>query len=134
MKIVFWGTPKYAAENLINLVKSGQDIIAVVTQPDRKRSRGNKLSPSPVKEAANDLGIPVLTTQSISKDQNTKETLKKFVSHKQSSNERRYKLEQFRALENDIKINVALAKTSPIGVDTEEDFLAIKKIMEYKLK
>ena len=63
-----------------------------------------------------------------------KETLEKFVSHKQSFNERRYKLEQFRALENDIKIKVALAKTSPIGVDTEEDFLAIKKIMEYKLK
>ena len=33
---------------------------------------------------------------------------------------------------NNIKINVALAKSSPIGVDTEEDFLAIKKIMEYK--
>ena len=63
-----------------------------------------------------------------------KETLKKFVSYKQSPNELKYKLEQFRALENDIKINVALAKTSPIGVDTEEDFLAIKKIMEYKLK
>ena len=34
--------------------------------------------------------------------------------------------------DNNIKINVALAKSSPIGVDTEEDFLAIKKIMEYK--
>ena len=33
---------------------------------------------------------------------------------------------------NKIKINVALAKSSPIGVDTEEDYLAIKKIMEYK--
>ena len=31
-----------------------------------------------------------------------------------------------------MKINVALAKESPIGVDTEEDFVAIKKIMEYK--
>ena len=62
------------------------------------------------------------------------ETLKKFVSYEQSSNEQKYKLEQYRALENNIKINVALAKTSPIGVDTEEDFLAIKKIMEYKLK
>ena len=61
-----------------------------------------------------------------------KETLKKFVSFKQSSDEQKYKLEQLRALENNIKINVALAKTSPIGVDTEEDFLAIKKIMEYK--
>ena len=63
-----------------------------------------------------------------------KEILKKFVSYKQSSNEQKYKLEQLRALDNDIKINVALAKTSPIGVDTEEDFLALKKIMEYKLK
>ena len=42
------------------------------------------------------------------------------------------KLEQLRALDNKLKINVALAKTSPIGVDTEEDYLAIKKIMEYK--
>ena len=44
------------------------------------------------------------------------------------------KLEQLRALDNQMKINVVLAKSSSIGVDTEEDFLAIKKIMEYKLK
>ena len=60
------------------------------------------------------------------------ETLKNFVSHKQSKNEIENKLEQLRALDNNIKINVALAKSSPIGVDTQEDFLAIKKIMEYK--
>ena len=58
--------------------------------------------------------------------------LEKFVSYEQSSNEINSKLEQLRALDNKIKINVALAKNSPIGVDTEEDFLAIKKIMEYK--
>ena len=62
------------------------------------------------------------------------ETLKDFVSLNQSSNEIRDRLEQLRALDNNIKINVALAKSSPIGVDTEEDFLAIKKIMEYKSK
>ena len=61
-------------------------------------------------------------------------TLKKFVSLKQSHNEINDKLEQLRALDNNIKINVALAKDSPIGVDTEEDFVAIKKIMEYKIK
>ena len=60
------------------------------------------------------------------------ETLQNFVSFNQSSNEVEKKLEQFRALDNGIKINVALSKSSPIGVDTEEDFLAIKKIMEYK--
>ena len=60
------------------------------------------------------------------------ETLTKFVSLKQSQNEIKNKLEQLRALDNNIKINVALAKTSSIGVDTKEDFVAIKKIMEYK--
>ncbi len=60
------------------------------------------------------------------------ETLKKFISFKQSKNELENKLEQFRALDNDIDINVALANKSPVGVDTEEDYLAIKKIMKYK--
>ena len=60
------------------------------------------------------------------------EILKRFVSFRQSQNEIKNKLEQLRALDNNITINVALAKSSPIGVDTEEDYIAIKKIMEYK--
>ena len=60
------------------------------------------------------------------------ETLKNFVELNQSKNEIENRLEQLRALDNDIVINVALAKSSPIGVDTEEDYLALKKIMEYK--
>ena len=60
-------------------------------------------------------------------------TLEKFVSLAQTKNEIENSLEQLRALDNKIKINVALAKSSPIGVDTEEDYLAIKKIMEYKI-
>jgi 3-deoxy-manno-octulosonate cytidylyltransferase (CMP-KDO synthetase) len=60
-------------------------------------------------------------------------TLENFVSLHQSQNEIKNKLEQLRALDNNIKINVALAKSSTIGVDTEEDFMAIKKIMEYNL-
>ena len=63
-----------------------------------------------------------------------KEILKNFISFNRSSNEIKRKLEQLRALDNNIKINVALAKSSPIGVDTEEDLMAIKKIMEYKSK
>ena len=62
------------------------------------------------------------------------ETLKNFVSFDQSPNEIKNRLEQLRALDNNIKIKVSLAKESPIGVDTKEDFMAIKKIMEYKLK
>jgi 3-deoxy-manno-octulosonate cytidylyltransferase (CMP-KDO synthetase) len=61
------------------------------------------------------------------------ETLKKFVELNQSKNEIENRLEQLRALDNNININVALASSSPIGVDTEEDYLALKKIMEYKV-
>ena len=60
------------------------------------------------------------------------EILKRFISFKQSQNEIENRLEQLRALDNNINVNVALAKSSPIGVDTKEDFIAIKKIMEYK--
>ena len=59
-------------------------------------------------------------------------TLEKFVKLDQTHREKKNKLEQLRALDNRLKINVALANSSPIGVDTEEDYLAIKKIMEYK--
>ncbi|MDC0585951.1 3-deoxy-manno-octulosonate cytidylyltransferase [Candidatus Pelagibacter sp.] len=62
------------------------------------------------------------------------DTLKRFIELKQSKNEIENKLEQLRALDNNISINVALADSSPIGVDTEQDYLALKKIMEYKAK
>ena len=58
--------------------------------------------------------------------------LEKFVSLEQTNNEKKNRLEQLRALDNNLKISVALANFSPIGVDTKEDYLAIKKIMEYK--
>ena len=58
--------------------------------------------------------------------------LEKFVNFNQTKNEVENRLEQLRALDNSIKINVGLAKSSPIGVDTMEDYLALKKIMEYK--
>ena len=60
------------------------------------------------------------------------EALERFIKLKQSQNEIKNRLEQLRALDNNIVINVALASSSPIGVDTEEDYLALKKIMEYK--
>ena len=60
------------------------------------------------------------------------ETLKKFVELNQTKNEIEQRLEQLRAVDNNIKINIALAKSPPIGVDTEEDYIALKKIMEYK--
>jgi len=60
------------------------------------------------------------------------EALERFVNLQQSESEIKNRLEQLRALDNQQTINVALANSSPIGVDTEEDYIAIKKIMEYK--
>ena len=57
--------------------------------------------------------------------------LKKIINLKQTKNEITNRLEQLRAMENRIKINVALAKFSPIGIDTMEDYLALKKLLEY---
>ena len=58
--------------------------------------------------------------------------LKKFVEFQQTENEMNYKLEQLRALDNNIDIDVVMAKNSPVGIDTEEDYIEIKNLMEYK--
>ena len=59
-------------------------------------------------------------------------TLEKFVGLKQSFNEITLKLEQLRAVDNNIKIDVIYARSIPVGVDTKEDYMEIKKLMEYK--
>jgi len=58
--------------------------------------------------------------------------LKKFIELDQTKNEIKNRLEQLRAIDNGMKINVALATNSPIGVDTKQDYIDLKKIMEYK--
>jgi len=59
LKIIFAGTPEFAATALAALLKTSHQIIAVYTQPDRKSGRGQKLTPSPVKELALEHGLPV---------------------------------------------------------------------------
>lgn len=56
--------------------------------------------------------------------------LEKIVSLKQTENEKKNKLEQLRALENNIDIHTILAEKCSLGVDTKEDYLKLKKIME----
>ncbi|WNS45752.1 methionyl-tRNA formyltransferase [Paenibacillus sp. MMS20-IR301] len=60
MKIVFMGTPAFAVPSLRMLLEEGYEVAAVVTQPDRPQGRKKTLVPSPVKEAALELGLPVL--------------------------------------------------------------------------
>ena len=54
------GTPQFALPSLEALLAAGEEVLAVVTQPDRPRGRGQKLSPSPVKELAQAWNLPVL--------------------------------------------------------------------------
>lgn len=63
LRIVFWGTPDFAVPSLRALDEEGFDVVAVVTQPDRPAGRGRTLTPSAVKVAAQDMGIPVLTPE-----------------------------------------------------------------------
>ena len=59
-------------------------------------------------------------------------TLEKFSNLKRSKNEIKNKLEQMRALDNKISINVILAKKNVVGIDTKEDYMELKNILEYK--
>ncbi|MDR1068364.1 MAG: methionyl-tRNA formyltransferase [Clostridiales Family XIII bacterium] len=65
MALVFMGTPDFAAVALRALASSGQTVTLAVTQPDRPRGRGHKLVPSPVKAAAESLGIEVAQPERI---------------------------------------------------------------------
>ncbi len=61
MRIIFWGTPEYSLATLDIFIKSKHEVIAVVSQPDKKRSRGNKLISSPVKSFAEQESIKIYT-------------------------------------------------------------------------
>ncbi len=58
MRVVFMGTPDFSVSAL-NAIHQSHEIVMVVTQPDRARGRGKKVTPSPVKKRAMDLGLPV---------------------------------------------------------------------------
>ncbi|MFU8819776.1 MAG: methionyl-tRNA formyltransferase [Desulfurivibrio sp.] len=60
MRIIYLGTPEFAVPPLTALLEHGEEVIAVITQPDRPKGRGKKLCPPPVKELALDHKIPVL--------------------------------------------------------------------------
>ena len=59
MRLAFLGTPEAAVPSLRALVGAGHDVALVITRPDRKRGRGGRLTPSPVKACAQELGLTV---------------------------------------------------------------------------
>lgn len=76
MKVVFFGTPNFAIPTLERLLASNFEVLAVVTQPDKRRGRGNQTTASPVKSAAKARQIPVFSPQRIKKDPETLSQLK----------------------------------------------------------
>ena len=104
-----------------------ENIVKVITKENLNKDKFSKAKDflrrsSEIENIYHHIGIYCYST----------DTLKKFVELDQSKNEIDNRLEQLRALDNDIEINIALASSSPIGIDTKEDYLALKKIMEYK--
>jgi methionyl-tRNA formyltransferase len=72
MKIVFFGTPDFAVPTLSSLLSHPEfEVVAVVTQPDKRRGRGNKLMPPPVKDVALNHSLPVWQPPRIKKDAET---------------------------------------------------------------
>ena len=65
LKVIFAGTPDFAAKHLSALIESEHEVIAVYTQPDRPAGRGKKLTASPVKVLAEEYAIPVYQPQSL---------------------------------------------------------------------
>ncbi|AVH73303.1 methionyl-tRNA formyltransferase [Nostoc sp. 'Lobaria pulmonaria (5183) cyanobiont'] len=77
MKIVFFGTPQFAVPTLEKLLNHSEfEVLAVVTQPDKRRERGNKLTPTPVKAIATAHNLPVWQPERVKKDTETLTKLK----------------------------------------------------------
>ena len=79
LRVLFAGTPEFAAKHLAPLCDSGHEVLAVYTQPDRPAGRGKKLTASPVKQLAEARAIPVLQPPSL-RDPSAQETLAAFAA------------------------------------------------------
>ncbi len=65
MRIVFMGTPDFAAEALKKICEAGHEVAAVISQPDKPKGRGKKIQYTPVKKVAVEAGLPVFQPQKI---------------------------------------------------------------------
>lgn len=78
MRLVFFGTPQFAVPSLERLLsQSSVEVLAVVTQPDKRRGRGSELTPSPVKAIALQHNLPVWQPTRVKKDAETLDNLRR---------------------------------------------------------
>jgi methionyl-tRNA formyltransferase len=77
IKLIFWGTPQFAVPSLAGLLADARfEVLGIVTQPDKRRGRGNQLIPSPVKQLALEHGLQVWQPTRVKKDAQTLEELR----------------------------------------------------------
>ena len=76
MRVVFMGTPEFAVPSLSALAGAGHEVVLVITQPDRPKGRGKKMTPPPVKVRAEELGIPVFQPERIKRPEAVEEIVK----------------------------------------------------------
>ena len=77
MRIIYMGTPEFAVAPLKALVEAGENIVAVITMPDKPAGRGHHVQYSAVKEYALSVGLPVLQPEKL-KDEAFVEELRSF--------------------------------------------------------
>ena len=65
MRLAFFGTPSFAIATLERLLAGPHEVVIIVSQPDRRRGRGRRVSPSPVSQLALDRGIPLLRSERV---------------------------------------------------------------------
>ncbi len=65
MRILFYGSGEFAVPTLRSILGDGHEIVTVVTQPDRVSGRGKKLTPTPLKQAAIEAGVPVVSPEDV---------------------------------------------------------------------
>lgn len=82
LRIIFMGTPEFAVSSLDILVENGYNVVAVVTAPDKKAGRGQKINESDVKKAALKHGLPILQPTNL-KDESFLEELKSYNANLQ---------------------------------------------------
>ncbi|MBJ6750833.1 methionyl-tRNA formyltransferase [Geomonas anaerohicana] len=92
LRIIFMGTPEFACPTLRTLIERGENVVAVVTQPDRPKGRGQQTLPPPVKVVAEEHGIPVLQPVKVRLPES---------------------IEQIRALEPDLIVVIAFGQILP---------------------
>ena len=78
MHVVFFGTPQFAVPSLERLIRSSHQVVGVVTQPDRPRGRGQRVTDSPVKATALQHGLPVFQPARL-RDREVAETLNEWA-------------------------------------------------------